>query len=400
MIFNDACPRWRKWTFLAAWITLAFGSTTGGAHAMSQDQARGAADSADLDEAQRAIIGGVRGRLVAFQKQHNIPGISVAVGRDGELLWSEALGVTELGKDDPVTLDSRFPLGSTTKALVSAALGKLYEEGKLDLDVAVQTYVPYFPEKAHSISVRQLAGHLSGLRNYDMSAGEYDNRRRFESVKEAVSVFADSPLQSKPGTEYAYSAYNFVLLSAAIEGASGKGFLEYMQTAILDPLGLESTRPNRTPEPMPGLVVSHGRGLFNRLMRAPATDVSNKWAAGGYVSTPTDMVRFGNRLLKGDFIKPKTLAMLTKPQTLADNRPSPEGYAMGWRSGLTQLPGSGREVRIHHHGGMANGSMSFLVLLPDQGLVVSIQCNLLFRPFTDFAQEGLAVADAFFVASD
>jgi len=331
--------------------------------------------------------------LREFMAEHRIPGLSVAVGQGGKVIWSAAFGVADLDSKAPVTPASVFPLGSTSKTLTSLALGKLVEEGRLDLDAPIQKYVPYFPKKEHEITPRLLAGHLSGLRDYDMAAGEYANTRQFASVREAVGVFKDDPLVFEPGTRYAYSAYNYVLLSAAIEGASGRDFLTFLEERILKPRKLERTGPNHAP--VADLVTSYVVGFGGFVVKAPDADVSNKWAAGGLVSTPTEMVRLGNAILKGKIVKPETFTLLTTPQKLKDGSDTGAGYALGWRSGQRKFASSGRELRVVHHGGAANGAMSFFVILPEAGLVVSMQGNLLFQPFTDFSTEAFTIAEMF-----
>ncbi len=386
----------------AAWLALV--SCTLAAHAADAPvrparvaAVRGAADSATARAhapsdsfSQRATE-----RLRAFMEKRRIPGLAIAVGHAGRVAWDAALGVSDLNSQAPLTRDAVFPLGSTSKVLTSVALGRLVEAGKLDLDAPIQTYVPYFPDKGHPLTARLLAGHLSGLRDYDMKAGEYHNTRRFETSREAVEVFMRDTLLFEPGTAHRYSAYNFVLLGAAIESASGRDFLTFVQDEIASPLGLTRTGPDRRPAAMPGLVTCYSAGFMGVPSPAMPLDVSNKWAAGGFVSTPAEMVRFGNALLRHRLLGAGTFRLLTTPQKLNDGRESGFGYGLGWRSGRQALPLSGREVRVLHHGGTANGAMSFFVLLPEDDLVVSIHCNLLFTPFAELATEAYAVADLF-----
>lgn len=335
-----------------------------------------------------------RNHLRALMDKRRIPGLSIAVGHRGQLVWAEAFGVSDLASKTPLTPSSVFPLGSTSKALTSLALGKLVEEKKLDLDAPIRTYVPYFPEKEHRITPRLLAGHLSGLRDYDMKT-EYYNTRNFPTVQEAVGVFKDDPLLFEPGTKHAYSAYNFVLLSAAIEGASGQDFLSFMSTRIFTPLGLTQTGPNRRPAEMPGLVTCYLAGFLGTPTPASPVSVSNKWAAGGFVSTPTEMVRLGNAVLQGQVVRPETFTQLITPQKLKNGEDSGARYGMGWRSGRKKLPLSGRELLAAHHGGTAHGAMSFFVLFPEADLVVSINTNLHFNPFDDLYEEAFYIADLF-----
>ncbi len=336
-----------------------------------------------------------RDHLRAFMEARRIPGLSIAVGHHGQQVWLEAFGVSDLAQGTPLTTSSVFPLGSTSKALTSLALGKLVEEKKLDLDAPIQTYVPYFPQKPYRLTPRLIAGHLSGLRDYNMQAGEYNSTRAFSSVQEAIGIFKDDSLLFEPGTKYAYSAYNFVLLSGAIEGASGEDFLTFMKMRIFDPLGLVQTGPDRRPAEMPGLVTCYLAGFGGVPFPASPMNVSNKWAAGGFVSAPSEMVRLGNALLQGRIVSKETFTLLTTPQNLKSGEDSGAGYGMGWRSGKEKLPISGREIRAVHHGGTANGAMSFFVLFPEEELVVSINANLLAQPFVAFSSEAFYIADLF-----
>ncbi len=332
-------------------------------------------------------------QLRAFLEKRRIPGLAVAVGLDGQVVYQQAFGVADLETKAPVTADSVFPLGSTSKAFTALLLGQLVEAGKIDLDAPIQTYVPTFPPKSHPITTRMLAGHLAGLRNYNRAAGEYENQKNFPTVEAAVGIFKDDPLEFEPGTRHSYSVYGFVLLSAALEGASGKSFFDLLEAQLSKPLGLSSTAPCRTT--VPGLVTSYSAGMFGMPVAAPPTDLSNKWAAGGLCSTPLEMVRLGNAVLAGTVVRSETFTLLTTPQRLKDGSDSGAGYGMGWRSGTKKLGASGREVRVVHHGGTANGAMSFFVLFPAERLVISLQSNLLFEPFTDFSAQAYALAEIF-----
>jgi CubicO group peptidase (beta-lactamase class C family) len=335
-------------------------------------------------------------RLADFAAARRIPGLAVAIGRDGSVVWSHEFGVSDLALGTPVTGETVFPLGSTSKPLTALLLGQLVDEGRLDLDAPVQAYVPYFPEKEHVVTPRLLAGHLAGLRDYDHAAGEYDNTRHFASVREAVGVFADDPLEFEPGTRHAYSAYNFVLLSAVLEGAAGADFETLLTRRLVEPLALRHTGFNRAP--LPGLATSYTTGPFGRVFPARVGDPSNKWAAGGLVSTPREMVAIGNAALAGRIVEPATFALLTTPQTLSDGSDSGAGYGLGWRRGERVLA-DGRSVAVVHHGGTGPGSMSFFVLYPSEGLVLSLQSNLLFQPFDAFAAQAFALAESVLVAS-
>jgi len=108
------------------------------------------------------------GRQIARQGlvEQNLPGLSVAVGAGGDLVWAEGFGWADIEKRVPVAPGMRFRIGHASKAVTSAAVGLLVEKGRLRLDDEIQTYVPAFPRKQWPITLRQLMGHMAGVRHY------------------------------------------------------------------------------------------------------------------------------------------------------------------------------------------------------------------------------------------
>src|SRR5690606_12487415 len=123
-----------------------------------------------------------------------------------------------------------FRIGSVSKAVTSVGLGKLLEQEKIRLNDTVGKYVPYFEHP--EITIRQLASHTSGIRNYGLCfcfpIWEYYHLKNHNSIEKSVAVFNGDPLRFKPGTSFGYSTYNYTLLSAAMEEASGSKFLRFM----------------------------------------------------------------------------------------------------------------------------------------------------------------------------
>src|SRR5262245_60404762 len=101
--------------------------------------------------------------LVRDQMAPKVPGMSVAIGIDGVVVWSEGFGFKDLAEKIPVSSSTKFRIGSVSKSLTSAGLALLAERGKLDLDAPIQTYVPDFPQKDGTITTRLLGGHLAGI---------------------------------------------------------------------------------------------------------------------------------------------------------------------------------------------------------------------------------------------
>ena len=115
----------------------------------------------------KAAIDSARSLVDRFMAFSDIPGAAVSVSVGGEIVWSEGFGYADLEQQVPVAPDrTKFRIGSVSKPLTAAGLGVLYDEGKVALDIPIQTYVPEFPVKRWPVSLRQLAGHLSGIRHY------------------------------------------------------------------------------------------------------------------------------------------------------------------------------------------------------------------------------------------
>lgn len=299
--------------------------------------------------------------------ENGFPGVSVAVGANGEVVWSEGFGYADLEQRVPVWPHSRFRIGSVSKPLTAAAIGLLHEQGRLDLDVPVQQYVPSFPEKKYPITIRQLAGHLAGIRHY--KGEEFLLNRRFDSVLAGLSIFADDPLLHPPGSKFAYSSYGWNLISAAIEGASGEAFLSFMHNHVFGPLGMTETTADWNENIIFRRVRFYERRSDGKLTNAAYVDNSSKWAGGGFLSTPEDLVRFALAHLGDRFLKAETVSLLFTSQKTDSGEET--GYGIGWR--ITQDE-KGR--RVVSHGGGSVGGTSVLLLYPDTGVAVAMTTNL------------------------
>ncbi|MCB1844208.1 MAG: beta-lactamase family protein [Halioglobus sp.] len=293
--------------------------------------------------------------------------MSMAAGIDGHLLWSEGFGYADLENKVAVTPVSRFRIGSVSKTLTAAAVGVLLERDQLDLDAEVQQYVPTFPRKEWPVTLRQAAGHLAGIRNYKGS--EFYSNVSYDSVVDPLKVFSDDPLISEPGSKYQYTTYGWSVVGAAVEAAAGRPFLTFMREEVLDPLGLVDTVADRSANLMPNRVRFYDRGPDGQLVNAPTVNLSNKWAGGGYLSTPRDLVTFGLDFLDSRLLLPKTYAELTRSQKTNDGVAT--GYGIGWQ---TREDAHGRTT-TGHSGSSVGGSTAFIVW-PDTGLVLAATTNL------------------------
>jgi CubicO group peptidase (beta-lactamase class C family) len=326
-----------------------------------------------------------RQSVESLRQLAGIPGISVAVGIGDSIVWSEGFGHADLEARTPVTRRTRFRIASVSKVLTAAAVGRLHEQGVLDLDAPIGRYVPTWPVKDVTPTVRQLAGHLGGIRDYSRSDVENGiDARQFASVRDALAIFQDDPLIAAPGSAYKYSTFGYVLLSAVLEGASGRSFLDLMEQEVLAPLNMRETIPKLPDRPIPALTALYAVGEGGSAVRAVDVSPSYKWAAGGYVSTAEDLVRFGLAHLRSGFLKDGTRSTLFMSQRTSEGRET--GVGIGW---MTARDPWGRPVLFHN--GTQTGARSVLMLYPDAGLVVAILSNLTNTPqFIEGTAMGIA----------
>lgn len=329
-------------------------------------QARTPAD-ADTAPACREAVDAAQVLAAAVVEEANLPGLSIAVGIDGAVVWSEGFGYADLELRVPLTPLTRFRIGSVSKPFTATAVGLLYEEGKLDLDAPVQRYVPGFPEKRWPVTTRQLGGHIAGIRHY--RDDEFLSSRHYDGVLEGLRIFADDPLLFRPGTDYSYSSYGWNLISAVVQMASGEEFLPFMMQRVFRPLGMRHTVPDQVTRVIPQRSSYYEHDSDGRIVNAPFVDNSYKWAGGGFLSTPEDLIRFGFGYIRDPLLKPATVELLFTPQHLESGETT--GYGIGWR---TTEDWSGRRA-VGHTGGSVGGTTAFWTY-PGQQMVIAAVSNL------------------------
>lgn len=303
----------------------------------------------------------------SLQASQRLPGISVCVGNRDKILWAEGFGYADLENKTPVTIHSAFRLGSVSKVVTSLAVGRLYQQGKLNLDAPVQQYLPYFPDKGYVITARHLAGHIAGIRHYGKN-DPISVPKRYKSVKDGLSIFMNDSLIFKPGTSYSYSSYGYNLLSAVIEAAAEKDFLSYMRDSIFLPLGMTNTFPDYSDSIIPGRVRFYEILKTGETVNAALVDNSYKWAGGGFLSTPVDLVNMMRSLVNHQMLDNKTVELLFTDQKLENGKSTNVGIA--WRINETK-----KGVKYIHHGGLIDGGRAFVFFYPESGYFFAITSN-------------------------
>jgi CubicO group peptidase (beta-lactamase class C family) len=313
-------------------------------------------------------------KLKAFVASSEVPGLSVSVSQKGELVFSKGYGFADVGRQIPVDPSkTRFRIGSVSKTLTAAGLAWLYQGGKIDLDIPIQKYVPNWPKKEYEITLRQLGGHLAGIRHY--RGNEFLSDVHYPSVSDGLSIFMNDPLINKPGTAYSYSSYGWNLIAAAMETASAGGmflqttdFLEFMQSNVFIPLDMTNTSPEQVDEGIPNLTRFY-QMKEGEVVLAPFVDNSYKWAGGGFVGTTEDLCKFGQAHMMCGFLSQAVLDEWMTSQKTADGKET--NYGIGWStykrpSGLT----------FYGHSGGSVGGITFFMIHKETQTVFAITGNM------------------------
>jgi len=331
--------------------------------------------------------------------EQNLPGVSVAVGAGGELAWAEGFGLAHLENRVPVTPDMQFRIGTASKALTSAAVGLLLEKGRLNLDDEIQGYVPEFPKKQWPLTLRQVMGHVAGIRRDagdEEPVGVLDEEPR--SVRcprtiDGLQRFAERSLLFEPGTEYRYSNYGWILVSAAVEAAAQEPFARFMRTQIFEPLGMNDTTAESPIEPSPDRATFY----FPKFSADPRygpdegreVDYSCFAGSAAFVSTPSDLVRFSLAIQGGKLLKLATVQLLQTSLRLPSGEKT--GYGLGWDLETAELAGT-QTTLVGHDGDMMGGRVASLQTVPDRGIVVAVTSNI---GYADTFTIAVKIAQAF-----
>jgi CubicO group peptidase (beta-lactamase class C family) len=335
-----------------------------------------------------------RGRQAARRAliEQNLPGLSVAVGVGSELVWAEGFGYADLETHRPVTPEMRFRIAEVSNTLTSAAVGLLLEQKKLKLDEEIQTYVPEFPTKQWPVTLRQLMAQVAGIRN---DAGDEEPlSMRCARTVDGIERFKNASLRFEPGTEFRSSSYGWILVSAAVEAAAREPFFTFMRDRVFAPLQMAGTRPDNFEEAIPNRVTFYFPRFAGNTRYGPELardgDQSCFAGAGAFLSTPSDLVRFGLGLDHGALLQPATLELLHTPQRLTSGQQTQ--YGLGWA--LETISLGGAPTRMAGHGTKEDfiGGTAYLMTFPEPGLAVAATTNI---SFADMKSLAASIAAAF-----
>lgn len=327
----------------------------------------------------------------SVRKQFDVPGISVAIVKDGKIVLERGYGVRKLGESAPVDAHTMFAIASNTKAFTAASLSMLADEGKLSLDDRVIDHLPWFQMSdayvTREMRIRDLLVHRSGL---SLGAGDllFWPATTY-TTREVAERLRNVPLTGNFRSQYAYDNILYGVAQLVIEKASGQSYEEFLRTRIFAPLGMDETRFNSdTLRPGDNVATGHAKSNFKELKPVPVMSWSNVAAAGGIYSSAHDLTKWMNLQLAGGVIsgegdnakrlfsakRQKEMWSIVTPIPINDPSvpqlaaavPNFLGYGEGWN--LSDYRG---EKLVWHTGGWP-GMVSRLTLVPGKKVGVIV----------------------------
>lgn len=301
-----------------------------------------------------------------------IPGLSLAVCRDGKIVKATGYGLASLELDVPVTPETIFQTGSVGKQFTSMAVMMLVEQGKIGLDDKLTKFIPESPTAWREVTVRNLLTHTSGIADYGgeegtMGKGVIDFRKDY-TEEELIQAFLKMPMDFSPGEKWSYSNTGYVLLGIVIHRVTGEFYGDFLQERIFRPLGMTSTRIISEAD-----IVPH-RSSGYRLVKGEwknqewVSPSLNTTADGALYTSVLDLAKWDAALYARKLIMPSSYMEMWTPVKLNDGKTYPYGF--GWDVETA----NGRHI-VAHDGAWQGFTMSIARFLDDH-LTVIVMTNL------------------------
>lgn len=302
-------------------------------------------------------------------RAQRIPGVALAVVRDGKIVKAAGYGMANVELSVPAKPESIFQTGSVGKQFTATAVVMLVEEGKVGLDDKISKYFPDSPPAWKDITVRHLLTHTSGIPDYteEKSGGGIKMRADY-TEEELVKKIAALPLDFQPGEKWSYSNSGYLILGVLIHHVSGEFYGDFLQHRVFQPLQMNSTRiiseadivPNRSA----GYRLVKGE-LKNQEWVSPSL---NTTADGALYTNVLDLAKWDAALYTERLLKKSSFDQMWTPVKLNSGKTSPYGF--GWS--IADVNGH----RLLHHGGSWQGFTMHIARYIDDRLTVIVMTNL------------------------
>jgi CubicO group peptidase (beta-lactamase class C family) len=308
-------------------------------------------------------------QLVSPWTRAGFPALSIAVSRDGEALYNETFGLENLEYTIPATPETAFRLGSMSKMFTAYAIAMLHVEGALHLDDDVRKHIPEIPDLGHTVTVRHLVHHTSGLRELynTMAIAGYGLDDLITDEQVLRFVCNQQQLNFEPGSEYLYCNTGYSLLAEIVYRATGKRLSVWAQEHLFQPLGMYHTRfVENLNEVISQRAYAYNHTVGGRFMKMDRS-FSNV-GPGGALSTAGDLMKWMQNYFDGRVGGPGVQQLIHELGLLNDG--DTVRYAFG--SQVSNYRG----LTKYYHNSMIGGAKSHSVHYPEQGFSIAVLGNL------------------------
>lgn len=311
----------------------------------------------------------IDGRVDAYVRmemsRQKIPGLALAVMRDGTIIKAEGYGLSNVELNVPVAPASIFQSGSMGKQFTATAVMMLVEEGRLSLDDKITKFIGDAPHAWDKITVRHLLTHTSGLKDYTDKDWDY---RRDYTEEDILKILQTLPLEFAPGEKWSYSNSGYALLGFLIRRVTGKFYGDFLQERIFRPLGMTTTRIISEAD-----IIPH-RSSGYRLLKGELKNQEwvnptlNTTADGSLYFSVLDLAKWDAALYTEKLLKRSSLDEMWTPVKLNDGKTYPYGF--GWA--VKEMNGH----RLIEHGGAWQGFTTAIARYVDDKLTAVTLTNL------------------------
>ena len=311
--------------------------------------------------------------LAAYTKEHNFNG-SILIQKDGAVSYAKSFGLANIPFKVPNTNQTKYKIASITKLFTSVLILQLHEQGKIDLNKPIATYLPdYAGEGADKVTLHQLLNHTSGLANFDtvkdldtaLKSGIPVYQTPYTS-DQLLARFCSGKLANVPGKVFDYNNADYIVLGKIIERLYSDTYERVLRDRILQPLKMENTGMLHQGDILDGLADTY---FFRPDLKAMVNDLpvypENWYAAGGMYSTVDDVLTFSNALFRAKLLKKETLALMTTPGL--------DDYGYGLWAYDTKV--NGKKHRVVKRPGQIMGAQTQLYRFLDEDVTIIILSN-------------------------
>lgn len=297
-----------------------------------------------------------------------MPGASVLVSRNGNIIYQKGFGYADIEKKIPVTPDTKFKIGSISKQFTAVAILKLQEEGKMKIEDKLSKYIPDFP-RGNEVTIYQLLTHTSGIHDYN-STPNLDVTKPI-TPQALLDIIKKLPYDFNPGGRYLYNNSGYFILGYIVSQLSGKTLSEYLDETFFKPLGMKNTGIYTT-----NIVLNNeaqGYSMNGKTVKkADFQEMSWALGVGSIYSTTKDLYKWNEAVFNGKVLSDATLKTAFTQAGL--NSGGKVDYGFGW------FLSTNRGLKFIQHSGGVSGFSAYLERQPENKLTVCVLLNSLLSP--------------------